>query len=47
MTNAITLSKQRRAGFVYVTPDALSNPYDTLPSDPYWSVELTSIRSVT
>lgn len=43
MASAISLSKQRHAGWVYVTPDQLNNPWDTLPSDPYWSDELTLI----
>ncbi len=43
MPQAIALSKARHAGWVYVTPDALPNPWDTLPSDPYWSDELTLV----
>ncbi len=39
MPNAISLSKQRNAGWVYVTDDGGDNPYDTLPS--YWSDELS------
>jgi hypothetical protein len=39
--NAMTLSKQRNAGYVYVTPDDLPNPWDTLPTGTYWSDELT------
>ena len=44
MTRAIALSKQRGAGFVYVTPDALPSPYDTLPSGRYWTTELAKLR---
>jgi spherulation-specific family 4 protein len=44
MTRAIALSKQRRAGSVYVTPDALPSPYDTLPSGRYWTTELAKLR---
>ena len=40
MPNAISLSKNRNAGWVYVTNDNLSNPWDTVPADPYWSNEL-------
>ena len=40
---AVQLSKQRGAGYVYVTPDTLPNPYDTLPSGSYWSGELANI----
>jgi len=43
MTRAVQLSKQRRAGSVYVTPDNLPNPYDTLPAGRYWTTELTTI----
>jgi len=40
MDNAVALSKQRNAGYVYVTPDSLPNPWDTLPTGAYWSDEL-------
>ncbi len=40
MPVAVDLSKQRGAGWVYVTGDTLPNPWDTLPADPYWSEEL-------
>lgn len=40
MPNAIALAKQRNAGWIYVTPDVLDNPWDTLPPAPYWSDEL-------
>lgn len=43
MAAAVSLSKQRQAGWVYVTPDQLNNPWDTLPSEPYWSDELMRI----
>jgi hypothetical protein len=43
MAQAVQLSKRRGAGFVYVTPDTLPNPYDTLPTGPYWSGELADI----
>ena len=42
MENAISLSKSRDAGYVYVTDDTLPNPYDTLPSS-YWSDEQSQI----
>jgi hypothetical protein len=42
---AVRLSKERRAGWIYVTPDALPNPWDTLPPDTYWSRELSAIGS--
>jgi hypothetical protein len=37
---AIALSKGRHAGWVYVTPDVLPNPWDTLPPSTYWTSEL-------
>ena len=42
MPNVIALSKERNAGWVYVTDDGGDNPYDTLPS--YWSHELSLAR---
>jgi hypothetical protein len=44
MLQAVAWSKQRNAGWVYVTNDDLPNPWDTLPSDPYWSNELNAIN---
>jgi hypothetical protein len=38
--NAMSLGKQRNAGYMYVTPDDLPNPWDTLPTGSYWSDEL-------
>jgi Spherulation-specific family 4 len=43
MTQAVRLSKARRAGYVYVTPETLPNPYDVLPTGSYWSDELSVI----
>jgi Spherulation-specific family 4/Fibronectin type III domain len=44
LANASTLSKERLAGYFYVTPANLPNPYDSLPpytgSGNYWSAEL-------
>lgn len=45
MTQAVSRSKQRRAGYVYVTQDTLPNPYDTLPTGPFWSGELSALGS--
>lgn len=44
MLDAIALSKTRNAGWVYITPDGLPNPWDTLPSGSYWSKELAAVR---
>jgi hypothetical protein len=43
MPNALSLSKARHAGWVYVTPDKLPNPWDTLPTGSYWTDELHRI----
>jgi hypothetical protein len=39
MARAVALSKQRDAGYVYVTDATLPNPYGTLPPPPYWHDE--------
>lgn len=41
--SAISLSRSRNAGYVYVTNRAGSNPYDALPS--YWSSEDSAITT--
>src|SRR6266568_3633523 len=41
MPHAVAFSKNRNAGWVYVTDDGGDNPYDTLPS--YWSNELSLV----
>jgi len=41
LPNAIQLSKNRRGGWVYITPDVLPNPWDSLPTGTYWTDELT------
>ena len=43
MRKAIELSKQRGAGWVYVTPDGGANPWDTLPAGSYWKRELSAV----
>ncbi len=45
MKEAVSLGKQRGAYHMYVTPDVLDNPWDTLPSNPYWSEQLTALSS--
>jgi len=45
MNSVLALSKQRRAGNVYVTDDVLDNPYDTLPSPDYWAAEQAGVAS--
>lgn len=42
MTAAVARSKQQNAGYLYVTPDDLPNPWDTLPTGSYWTSELSA-----
>ena len=42
--HVVGIRQRCRAGFVYVTPDALPSPYDTLPTGRYWSTELGKLR---
>jgi hypothetical protein len=41
LSNAVALSKNDNAGYVYITDAGLPNPYSTLPS--YWSGELSAL----
>lgn len=47
MAQAVCLSKQRNAGYIYVTPDILDNPWDTLPAGSYWSTLLQLTAAMT
>lgn len=40
MNHVFDLAERRHVGFMYVTPDGLPNPWDTLPPDLYWLAEL-------
>lgn len=44
MPSTVLLSQARGAGYVYVTPDSLPNPWDSLPGEPYWSHELAYVQ---
>ncbi len=44
LTAVMNKSKQNNAGYVYVTPDMLPNPWDTVPSSGYWSAELAATQ---
>src|ERR1051326_8941561 len=44
MTNFGNLAAARNAGWIYVTDDSGSNPWDTLPS--YWTNEVNYIQSL-
>lgn len=46
MPNAITLSKNRRAGVVFVTDDVMANPYDTMPPSLYYTAEAAAVAVV-
>lgn len=37
---AMTVSKARNAYWIYVTPDVLPNPWDTLPTGSFWTDQL-------
>jgi hypothetical protein len=48
MARAVELSKQRNAGYVYVTDDRLSadgrgHPWDTIPAADYWQAEIEAV----
>ena len=44
LANALSLSKNRNAGWLYITPDNLPNPWDTLPPANYWAAELNGVK---
>ena len=44
MSAAIDTSRRRNVGYVYVTNDALPNPYDSLPS--YWTAEMNKLSEL-
>jgi hypothetical protein len=39
----LDLSRQRNAGYVYITDDVMLNPYDTVPGDDYWGAEQAGV----
>jgi hypothetical protein len=43
MANALSLSRSRNAGYVFITDGTGGNPYSSLPS--YWSAELANIAA--
>ncbi len=43
MPRAMDLSRQRGAGYIYVTDDVLANPWDSVPDDAYWSAEQAKV----
>lgn len=45
LETAVGLSKKRRAGWVYVTPGRLPNPWIMLPTGFYWEQEIETVRS--
>jgi hypothetical protein len=51
MQKAVILSKQRNAGWVYVTPDWIApvpdnDPWDTPPWPTYWSAERQAVEGI-
>jgi hypothetical protein len=45
MSHAVALSKARGAGYVYVTPERVPNPYGGLPRVEYWQDELADVAA--
>ncbi|MFC0527742.1 spherulation-specific family 4 protein [Phytohabitans kaempferiae] len=45
LDEAMRLSERRNAGYVYVTPDVLANPWDSLPPEEYWQRQLAAAAS--
>jgi hypothetical protein len=43
LRRTLSLSRRRRAGWLYATPATLPNPWSTLPPTPYWAEELAAI----
>jgi hypothetical protein len=39
----LRLSRERNAGFVYITDDVMVNPYDVMPNDGYWATEQAGV----
>jgi hypothetical protein len=39
----IAASRERDAGYIYVTDDVMTNPYDTLPATPYWTAQQDAV----
>lgn len=49
LKQAVRLSKNRNAGYLWVTSDIFvnpntDNPYDTIPPEPYWSIESAFVK---
>ena len=44
MTNYVQLAVTRNAGYIYVTDDSGSNPWDSLPS--YWEMEVAFVEQL-
>jgi Spherulation-specific family 4 len=45
LERSIRLSRRRGAGWVYVTPDGLPNPWGRLPAEVYWCAELSAMQA--
>jgi hypothetical protein len=45
MTNAVTLARQRNAGFVYVTDQGPATAYQTFVTGAYWQAELAAVEA--
>jgi len=42
LASAVALTRSRNVGWIYVTPDTLTNPWDTLPASSFWNQELSA-----
>lgn len=52
LKQAVKLSKNRNAGYLWVTSEIFvnpntDNPYDTIPPEPYWSIETDLVKRAT
>jgi hypothetical protein len=43
LADALSMSRSRGAGYVYVTDDVLDNPYDSIPESLYWQLEQAGV----
>ncbi len=46
MPNCVTLTKNNRAGVVFITSDIMANPYDTMPVAAYYTAEAAAVAVV-
>jgi len=44
MKDVVRLSKERNAGWVYVTSELMPNPYGKMPAEDYWLAQVKAVR---